>query len=67
MLWNASKTPQSLGNFSAIIAYTVHVSELDTARRWGFDGFLGKPVDIDRFPEQFECIINGGAVWETGE
>ncbi len=50
-----------------IIAYTVHVSELDTARRLGFDGFLGKPVDIDRFPAQFERIMNGGAVWEVGE
>lgn len=49
-----------------IIAYTVHVSEVDTARRLGFDGFLGKPVDIDRFPAQFERIMNGGAVWEAG-
>jgi two-component system cell cycle response regulator DivK len=53
------------GISAPIIAYTVHVSELDTARRLGFDGFLGKPVDIDRFPAQFERIMRGDAVWEV--
>ncbi len=55
------------GISAPIIAYTVHISEIDTARKLGFDGFLGKPVDIDRFPNQFERIMNGGSVWEIGE
>jgi CheY-like chemotaxis protein len=48
-----------------IIAYTVHVSELSEAHKYGFDGFLGKPLDSDRFPGQLERIFNGEGVWET--
>lgn len=47
-----------------IIAYTVHVSEINAVRQSGFDGFLGKPVDTYRFPEQLARILNGEAVWE---
>lgn len=47
-----------------IIAYTVHVSEIDVAYQQGFDGFLGKPIDSDRFPEQLQRILNGEGVWE---
>lgn len=54
------------GITAPIIAYTVHTNEMDTAKKLGFDGFLGKPVDIDHFPEQFERIVNGGTVWEIG-
>src|SRR3982750_1722666 len=28
-----------------IIAYTVHVSEINAVKKQGFDGFIGKPVD----------------------
>src|SRR5258708_1141066 len=35
-----------------IIAYTVHTSEISVARKTGFDGFLGKPLDHTRFPDQ---------------
>ena len=48
-----------------IVAYTVHVSELNEAHRYGFDGFLGKPLDSDRFPDQLQRIFNGEGVWET--
>jgi two-component system, cell cycle response regulator DivK len=47
-----------------IIAYTVHVSEINVVRQSGFDGFLGKPLDNTRFPNQFARILNGEAVWE---
>jgi two-component system, cell cycle response regulator DivK len=47
-----------------IIAYTVHISEIDVARKMGFDGFLGKPLDHDRFPKLLERILNRQAVWE---
>ncbi len=47
-----------------IIAYTVHVSEINAVRQSGFDGFLGKPLDTTRFPEQLARILNGEAVWE---
>jgi two-component system cell cycle response regulator DivK len=48
-----------------IIAYTVHVSEIDRTYEQGFDGFIGKPLDSDRFPDQLARILNGESVWET--
>jgi two-component system cell cycle response regulator DivK len=55
---------QQLGKSVPIITYTVHLSEMDTARKMGFDGFLGKPLDADRFPELIKRILNGKSVWE---
>ncbi len=47
-----------------VVAYTVHVSEIDAARRAGFDSFIGKPLDSRRFPEQLHRILQGQAVWD---
>ncbi len=47
-----------------IIAYTVHISEINHARDVGFDGFLGKPLDTTRFPEQLARILRHEPVWE---
>lgn len=47
-----------------IVAYTVHVSEIQVAHEQGFDGFLGKPLDADKFPNQLSRILNGEPVWE---
>jgi CheY-like chemotaxis protein len=47
-----------------IIAYTVHVSEINVVKDLGFDGFLGKPLDNVRFPLHLARILNGEAVWE---
>ncbi|NMC85779.1 MAG: response regulator [Anaerolineaceae bacterium] len=38
--------------------------QMKTARLAGFDGFIGKPLDPDRFPEQIKQILAGKAVWE---
>src|SRR5215203_7128128 len=35
-----------------IVAYTVHVSEINEIRKLGFHSFLGKPLDADAFPRQ---------------
>lgn len=48
-----------------IVAYTVHVSEINAAYQRGFDSFIGKPLDPDRFPGQLERILRGEPVWET--
>jgi len=48
-----------------MVAYTVHVSEIKEAHAQGFDGFLGKPLDSDKFPDQLNRILNGQPVWET--
>jgi two-component system cell cycle response regulator DivK len=49
-----------------IIAVTAEASQeqMDKARAAGFNGFLGKPLDPDRFPDQIRRIMNGEAVWE---
>ncbi len=48
-----------------VIAYTVHISEMHEAHQQGFDGFIGKPIDPDKFTEQLDRILNGSSVWET--
>lgn len=49
-----------------VIAVTAEASleQVQKARASGFDGFLGKPLDPDRFPEQIERILAGESVWE---
>jgi len=48
-----------------IVAVTADANEatLNRARREGFDGFIGKPLDPDRFPEQVRQILSGEPVW----
>jgi two-component system cell cycle response regulator DivK len=49
-----------------IVAVTAeaNLEQMNKAREAGFDGFLGKPLDPDRFPEQIRRILNGESVWE---
>ncbi len=39
---------------------------LDKTKKAGFDGFLGKPIDPDKFPEQIITILQGKKVWDLG-
>lgn len=48
-----------------VVAYTVHVSEINVANEQGFHSFIGKPLNPDKFPEQLNRILNGEPVWET--
>lgn len=49
-----------------IVAVTAEASneQMNKAKDAGFDGFLGKPLDPDRFPDQIRRILNGEQVWE---
>jgi two-component system cell cycle response regulator DivK len=51
-----------------VVAVTAEASleQMRKARSSGFDGFLGKPLDPDRFPDQIRQILTGSAVWEMG-
>lgn len=49
-----------------VVAVTAYSNEdqMARARKAGFNGFLGKPLDPDRFPEQVRSILDGQEVWE---
>jgi two-component system cell cycle response regulator DivK len=49
-----------------IVAVTADISlkNVTRAREAGFDGFIGKPLDPDRFPEQVRRVLQGEEVWE---
>jgi len=49
-----------------VIAITAEASmeQMQKAHAAGFNGFIGKPINPDRFPEQIQQILNGDPVWE---
>ena len=49
-----------------VVAVTAEASveQMKRAQEAGFDGFLGKPLDPDRFPDQIRRVLNGDPVWE---
>ncbi|RMG96777.1 MAG: response regulator [Chloroflexi bacterium] len=51
-----------------VVVVTAHGSaaEMQKAREAGFDGFLSKPLDPDRFPDQIRKILRGEEVWDLG-
>jgi len=48
-----------------IVAVTADANEgtFKRAKQSGFDGFIGKPIDPDHFPDQIKAILRGEAVW----
>ena len=50
-----------------VIAVTSNVlpEDMAKARRAGFDGFIGKPLDFDRFPKQILTVLQGNSVWSV--
>ncbi|MBP8997394.1 MAG: response regulator [Anaerolineaceae bacterium] len=40
------------------------LDQMRSARLAGFNGFIGKPLNPDRFPSQIRRILSGEAVWE---
>ena len=53
-------------NAARVVALTANVLPLDEAqaRAAGFDGFIGKPIDFDRFPNQIQALLRGEQVWQ---
>jgi len=49
-----------------VVAVTADASarNMERARSAGFDGFIGKPLDPDRFPNQIRRILQGESIWE---
>lgn len=51
-----------------IVAVTAEatVSNMKRARAAGFDGFIGKPIEPDRFINQVQMILRNQPVWDLG-
>jgi two-component system cell cycle response regulator DivK len=49
-----------------VVAVTAEASleQMNKSRSSGFDGFIGKPLDPDRFPDQIRRILEGEEVWD---
>jgi two-component system cell cycle response regulator DivK len=52
-----------------IVAVTADASQesLLRAKAAGFDGFIGKPLNPDEFPNQVRSILQGQAIWSSGD
>lgn len=55
-------------NQTRVVAVTADANApaMEKARAAGFDGFLGKPIDPDKFPHQIFLILQGTPVWDLG-
>ncbi len=66
--YGAQKKIRAADRFKSvpIVAVTAEASleQMNKAKSSGFDGFLGKPLDPDRFPDQIRRILSGEQVWE---
>jgi two-component system, cell cycle response regulator DivK len=60
------KIRQSVFKDLPVIAVTANASqdEMNRTKESGFDGFVGKPLDPDRFPDQIRRLLHGDPVWE---
>lgn len=47
-----------------IVACTVHTNQKVAAQSAGFHSFITKPIDIDRFGDQLQSILNDEPVWD---
>lgn len=49
-----------------VVAVTAEASsdQMAKAKDAGFDGFIGKPLDPDRFPDQVRRALAGTPVWD---
>lgn len=49
-----------------VVAVTAEASpeQMNKSKNSGFDGFIGKPLDPDRFPQQIKRILAGEEVWD---
>jgi two-component system cell cycle response regulator DivK len=55
-------------NDTRVVAVTAEATEdnLRRAREAGFDGFIAKPIDPDRFPDQVKAALRGEQIWDLG-
>jgi two-component system cell cycle response regulator DivK len=49
-----------------VVTAQASTTEMQKAKEAGFDGFLSKPLDADKFPGQIRDILSGKSVWDLG-
>ncbi|HSM25769.1 MAG TPA: response regulator [Anaerolineaceae bacterium] len=49
-----------------VIAITAEADpeQIEKAKAAGFNGFLGKPINLDKFPSQIRQVLSGNSIWE---
>ena len=49
-----------------VIAITAEADQeqIEKAKAAGFNGFLGKPINLDKFPDQIRQVLAGNSIWE---
>ena len=60
------KDPRTANSRVVAVTSDAHPETMEQAREAGFDGFLGKPIDPDSFPEQITEILQGKGIWHLG-
>jgi two-component system, cell cycle response regulator DivK len=58
--------PRLRDTLVVVVTAQASAAEMAKAREAGFDGFLSKPLDVDRFPEQIQRILQGDRIWDMG-
>jgi two-component system cell cycle response regulator DivK len=58
--------PQLADTAVVVITAQATAEEMAKAQSAGFDGFLGKPLDVDNFPDQIYNILRGEEIWDLG-
>jgi two-component system cell cycle response regulator DivK len=64
ILLNLRQHPRLRETMICAVTAEAGESEMRRAQKAGFDGFLGKPLDPDRFPSQVKRLLTGEKVWE---
>jgi two-component system cell cycle response regulator DivK len=57
--------PQIQSTRVVALTANVLVEDITLARAAGFNGFIGKPLNYHRFPQQIARILAGEEVWEA--
>ena len=57
-------SPQFIDTLVVAVTAEANHEQMQKAKEARFDGFLGKPLDPDRFPDQIQRILAGQPVWE---
>ncbi|MDW8327516.1 MAG: response regulator [Anaerolineales bacterium] len=57
-------TPKLKDTIVVAVTAEATLEQMNRARAAGFNGFLGKPLDPDRFPDQIRRLLRGEPVWE---